>query len=418
MTPAWEYWSAMVEPHTTNRVDSSQQAVDVIYIAYLLSLSRNTTRYQHSMALARRFRLEVILAKGPCPEELAANAKVLTCPGGGLKILGRFCYFVGVLFLLVRARYRASQGDKRLLVITTHQPLCILAGAIAQRVLGMQWVADIFDVPALGLEITQKGRTSWINSFCSLPRIMITEGAYRVLKNADLVLCTLVPDALARCSIPPERIVALTNGVELHPYAAAPRGNVGDVFEVLYVGAVLRIRGVDTMLDACRIILDRVPGLRLSLVGPSEPGDQKWLHRRVAELELDSTVSITGELPHDEVLRRVRDADLCLFPFPRNYATEFIYPVKVLEYIAAGRTVIASDLPGVNRIIEDGRSGILVKPDDPQALADAIYNLWKSPELRRSLAANARAAAPKFEWTRINGQMLDALLSISAKGCQ
>ncbi|MGH9732006.1 MAG: glycosyltransferase [Candidatus Acidiferrales bacterium] len=244
-----------------------------------------------------------------------------------------------------------------------------------------------------------------------MPRIMITEVAYRVLKKADLVLCTLVPQALARCRIPTRKIVLLTNGVELrnHPLMLASDGNGDKVFEALYVGAVLRIRGVDTMLAACRLVLERLPMLKLSLVGPSAPEDREWLDRRVAELGLGATVSITGELPHEEVLRRVHEADICLFPFPKNYATEFIYPIKVLEYMGAGRTVIASDLAGVRRIIEDGRSGILVEPDNPKALADAIYLLWSRPELRGSLAANARAATPRFEWRRINGQMLEAL---------
>lgn len=407
----------MAGPNAMYAPGGSDRGVVVIYVAYVLSLSRNTTRYQHSMALARRFSLQVLLAKGPYPEDLAANAKVLICPGANFKFVGRFFYFFWVLLLLGRARYRSGRkgGDGRLLLVTTHQPLCIVAGVLAQRILRVRWVADVFDVPALGLEIMQGGRKSWIRWVCSVPRILLTEVAYRVLKNADLVLCTLVPDALARCRIPIGKVVALTNGVELrdYPLKLASDRNGTDVFEVLYVGAVLRIRGVNTMLDACGLLLGRLPGLRLWLVGPSPSEELGWLDRRIADLGLKTVVSVTGELAHDEVIRRVHEADICLFPFPKNYATEFIYPVKVLEYIGAGRTVIASDLPGVRRIIEDGRSGILVEPGNPRALADAMYALWKSPELRGSLAANARAAAPKFEWDRINGQMLEALHALT-----
>lgn len=403
----------MARPEGTPTTCRSDRTAEVIYAPYALSFSRNTTRYQHSMAFARRFRLQVILAKGPFPEELAANASVLICPGGNLKFVGRFFYFFWILLFVGRARYRSGRkgGDGRLLLVTTHQPLWIVAGVLAQRIFRVTWVADVFDVPALSLEITQGDRKSLTRWVCSAPRVLLTEVAYRVLKNADLVLCTLVPDALARCKIPTGKVVALTNGVELrdYPLTLESDGNGTDAFEVLYVGAVLRIRGANTMVDACGLLLGRVPGLRLFLVGPSEPEEREWLDRRVAELGLEAVVSIVGELPHDEVLRLVRKADLCLFPFPKNYATEFIYPVKVLEYMGAGRTVIASDLPGVRRIIEDGRSGILVEPGNPRALADAMYDLWKSPELRGTLAANARAAAPKFEWGRINWQMLEAL---------
>lgn len=410
--PREECWDA-VGPHVMETTGRSGPEMRVIYVAYVLSLSRNSTRYQHSMALARRFNLQVVLAKGPCPAELAASADVMICPGGSLKFVGRFVYFFCVLVLLARARFRSGQrgSDGRFLLITTHQPLCIMAGILGQRILRVKWVADIFDVPALGLEITQRGRKSWIRRLCSLPRLIITEVSYHVLKSADLVLCTLVPDALARCSIPPERLVALTNGIELRNCAPAVATHVNreDAFEVLYVGAVLRIRGVDTMLDACSLLRGRLPGLRLLLVGPSEPEEQRWLHRRILELGLEAAVSVTGELPHDETIRRVHSADICLFPFPTNYATEFIYPVKVFEYMAAGRATIASDLAGVRRVIEDGRSGVLVEPGNPQALADAIHRLWRCPDLRALLATNARAAVPKFDWQRINGQMLEAL---------
>lgn len=364
------------------------------------------------MALAREFRLQVILGKGPYPEELAASAEVRICSGANLKIIGRWIYLTWVLLLVVRSRYCSRPRDSgALLLITTYQPICILVGALAQRLLGVTWVADVFDVPALGLEITRGDSKSSLRRLCSIPRRLLTELAYRSLKRADLVLCTLVPDALTRCAIRAEKIVALTNGVELHhpPLAVVSDGGDREVFEVLYVGAVLRIRGVDTMLDACDLLHGRLPGLRLLLVGPSEAEDSKWVHRRIAELGLQTAVSVTGELPHGEVLRRVSEADLCLFPFPKNYATEFIYPVKVLEYIGAGRTVVASDLPGIRRIIENGYSGLLVEPGSPRALADAMYSLWKSPELRATLAANARVAAARFEWNKINVQMVEAL---------
>ena len=369
------------------------------------------------MALARRFHLEVILAKGPYPKELAANSSVRICPYANLKYVGRYFYFFWVLLLVGRARYRSGRkgDDDCLLFVTTHQPLCILAGALAQLLLHVRWVADVFDVPALGLEITQGIQNSWIRWLSSIPRRLLTEISYRALKRADLVLCTLVPDALARCSISDRKVLLLTNGIELRDYSStvASNGNHAEVFELLYIGAILRIRGVDTMLDACRLLVDSLPGLRLTLVGRSEPEELRWLERRVAELGLKAAVSITGELPHEEVLRRVHEADICLFPFPRNYATEYIYPVKVLEYIGAGKAVIASDLIGVRRIIEDDHSGILVEPGNPQALASAICELWKNSELRVTLGANARAAAPKFEWNRINGQMLEALHTLT-----
>lgn len=404
----------MAGPNATCDRGGSGPAVDVIYATLDLPRSRNTTRYQHVMALARGFRLQVLLQKPLYPKELAAIADIRICPGGSTRFLGNLFYLVWALVRVAGSRYRARRADvnhRGLLLVTTYQPVCILAGALAKGALGVKWVADIFDVPALVLDIALHNGRPPVPGAYTILLPLLTEIAYRALKRTDLVLCTLVPDALARCAIAPGKLLALTNGVVLSdsfPTGAADRKR-GEAFEVLYVGSVLRIRGLDTMLDACSLLRNRVPGLRLVLVGPSDPQEQEWLEERVAELGLEENVLFTGELPHGEALSRVHEADLCLFPFPKNYQTDFIYPVKIFEYMAAGKAVIASNLAGVRRIIQDGRSGILVDPSNPRALADAIYLLWKSPGFRTSLAANARAAMPRFEWNRINGQMLEAL---------
>jgi glycosyltransferase involved in cell wall biosynthesis len=84
-------------------------------------------------------------------------------------------------------------------------------------------------------------------------------------------------------------------------------------------------------------------------------------------------------------------------------------PVKLFEAMAAGRPVIASDLPVLREIITDGENGLLVQPEDPQAWIQAIRRLQKSPQLAAEIAGNARKTAQSYSWDRRAAGILEKI---------
>ena len=92
--------------------------------------------------------------------------------------------------------------------------------------------------------------------------------------------------------------------------------------------------------------------------------------------------------------------DVCAMPHPytAHYATA-TSPLKLFEYMASGRAIVASDLPGWSDVVCDGESALLVPPDDADALADAIQSLHDDPALRARLAACARQIVfERYTW--------------------
>ncbi len=182
----------------------------------------------------------------------------------------------------------------------------------------------------------------------------------------------------------PTRIRVVTNGVEPSPPAA-----VGDAPAIgptpdgpLRVAMIAQLRpqkGHDVLLDAVARISDPVL-VTLAGVGP----EQARIAERIRQLGLGSRVQLVGFV--EDVSGLLGASDVVVLPSRFEGL-----PLAVLEAMAAGRAVIGSRVPGTADVIDDGRTGLLVPPADPAALASAIERLARDPELRTRLGDAGRA---------------------------
>lgn len=178
------------------------------------------------------------------------------------------------------------------------------------------------------------------------------------------------------------------------PGKAAARASLGwpaDAFVVGYMGRLHTMKmdkGVGTLIDA----LKQVEGAVLALVGgPDDMAEQ--FRRYWLSLGLDGARFINaGQVSPDKVPLYLSAFDVCAMPFP--WTEHFAYyasPIKLFEYMAARRAIVASDLPSVAEVVKDGESALLVPPGDMTALAAALMRLRDDPALRERLAACAHA---------------------------
>jgi glycosyltransferase involved in cell wall biosynthesis len=127
---------------------------------------------------------------------------------------------------------------------------------------------------------------------------------------------------------------------------------------------------------------------------------------------LSHAVEVTGPLPQAEAARRLTEATVAVAPYP---ADPFFYfsPLKVVECMAAGLPVVTSDQGDLPRML--GGTGVLVAPDDEQALREAVLHLLRVDELRRCLGTAARARALRlFTWDRV-AENVTALAEVCAR---
>jgi glycosyltransferase involved in cell wall biosynthesis len=177
---------------------------------------------------------------------------------------------------------------------------------------------------------------------------------------------------------------------------------------VAYAGHLYAWKGVDVLLHA----LAHVAKARGLIVGghAKEP-DLGRLKALATELGIGDRVTFTGMVEPARVARFLRQADVLALPNPASaISTQFTSPLKLFEYMAAGRPIVASDLPSIREVLQHEADALLVTPGDPAAMAAAIERLITNPSLSARLAAAALAAAPAYSWDR-RAERLEALLN-------
>ena len=213
--------------------------------------------------------------------------------------------------------------------------------------------------------------------------------------------------AFVDAGLPPGRVRVAHDGVRRArfdhlPERDAARRETGwpaDAFIVGYVGR-LHTMGMDKGVGALVDALAQLDGAALALVGgPDDMADalrRRWLAHGLPE----AGFLYAGQVTPERVPLYLRAFDVCAMPFPwtQHYAY-YASPLKLFEYMAAGRPVGASDLPALADVVRDGDTALLVPPGDADALAAALARLRADAGLRDRLAANARAhALAHYTW--------------------
>jgi glycosyltransferase involved in cell wall biosynthesis len=165
-----------------------------------------------------------------------------------------------------------------------------------------------------------------------------------------------------------------------------------------YAGHLYAWKGVDAILHA----LPLVPSARALIVGGHEKEpDLARLKNLTHQLGVESRVTFTGQVEPARVPELLARAMILVLPNPASaISTRFTSPLKLFEYMAAGRAIVASDLPAIREILADGRNALLVEPGDPQAIADAVERLIEDHAFAQRLARAAHADASQYTWAR------------------
>ncbi len=171
-------------------------------------------------------------------------------------------------------------------------------------------------------------------------------------------------------------------------------------FPVLFVGRLVARKGVSTLIQAARRLVDTV-GIRVAIIG--EGPERPALEAQVAREGLQGAVELRGRVSSTELLQAYQEAGVLVLPavVDARGDTEGL-GVVLLEAMSCGTPVVASDIGGITDIVTHDQNGLLVPPGDPAALAAAIERLAKDPGLWLRLAeAGRRRFRDNFSWEAI-----------------
>jgi phosphatidyl-myo-inositol alpha-mannosyltransferase len=190
------------------------------------------------------------------------------------------------------------------------------------------------------------------------------------------------------------------NGVDVGRFAGAKPADLGEGAKVLFVGRLDERKGFTIAVAAFgRLAVDR-PGLRLIVVGDGP--ERSAIGGLPADVR--DRVTMLGAIPNVDLPPLVKACDLYVGTSIGGES----FGVVLVEAMAAGVPVVASDIPGYDEVVTDGVEGLLVPPSDPAAIVRAVERILDDPGLAARFSAAGRARAKMFDW-RLVGARLEEL---------
>ncbi len=171
---------------------------------------------------------------------------------------------------------------------------------------------------------------------------------------------------------------------------------------VLFVGRLEKRKGLRFLLRAWSSVLERHPRARLVVVGRGRPLEG---YKRFADRQgwSPSDVVFAGYVAAEDLPRYYQRADVFCAP---NTGQES-FGIVLLEAMAAGAPIVASNIPGYRDVVVHEEHGLLVPPSDAGAIAAAISSLLDSTEVREAMGLSGQARARLYDWPRVAAQVLD-----------
>ena len=238
-----------------------------------------------------------------------------------------------------------------------------------------------------------------------------------ICSRADLTLVVSTPlrDHLIEHGVEPRRLVVMVNGADPERFSPDHSGaairlryGLGKRIVVGFSGVLRRWHGLDALLAALAPIDPQEIDWHLLIVGDGPCRAE--LEGQIGQAALGDRVTITGRVPHEDIPEYVAAFDIAVSPRATFYAS----PMKILEYMAMGRAIIAPDGENIRDILIDGEEALLVPPGDREALRAAIERLARDEALRARFASRVRAkVVSTLNWRRNAEEVLTLMSRIA-----
>jgi glycosyltransferase involved in cell wall biosynthesis len=175
---------------------------------------------------------------------------------------------------------------------------------------------------------------------------------------------------------------------------------------VLFMGTIYRFSGLDRVISDFPKLLEHQPRSKLLVVGWGE--DEERLKKLAIDCGVSGNVVFTGLQPYSLLPDIIRSSDVCINPFEVNAITRDILPNKLFQYLACGKPLVATRLPGTEPFLSGEDDGVVYLPS-PEIIYQ-LLELIEDPVRRLALGKNAASAVEhKYDWKQIAHKMIDAI---------
>jgi phosphatidylinositol alpha-mannosyltransferase len=300
-------------------------------------------------------------------------------------------------------------------------PVCIQPGAWRQvmRVVD-RFAPDLIHVheplsPSLSMPASWSSRAPVVATFHAYCPRRLEAGMYSVVAAClrpwsrrfalKLAVSEAAASSIARRVAPPVHVVP--NGVDVERFAHATPKVLATGPKVLFVCRLDQRKGFDTLLRAFGLLIDRIPGVQCIVAGDGP-------HRAAlagVPPQVRARVTMLGDVPAEELPSVYAAADVFV-ACARGHES---FGIVLLEAMAAGLPIVASNIAGYREVVRHDREAWLIEPDDAEGVARAVARILTCPELARRLAEGGRVRVADFQWDFIADQIERLYVSVTER---
>lgn len=222
--------------------------------------------------------------------------------------------------------------------------------------------------------------------------------------NALTVVSHAMKKTVVAMGIDPDKVEVIPMGVDLKGLFTPDPGVQRKTDELLFVGRLVEVKGLQTLFDAMPKVLAKYPGIRLIVAGAGPLESE--LRASAKKLDIADRVDFRGMVMQSKLPELYRQATMAVFPFVvTKSGIQEGFGLVVVEAMGCGCPVIAGDLPALHDTVIHEENGLLFESGNSQALADAIIRMLADPDLCFRLAGEGRRrVVQKFDWEIVAGK--------------
>lgn len=227
---------------------------------------------------------------------------------------------------------------------------------------------------------------------------LTTQKAHK-LATVNVALSPVMAKRIQAHGVSSQKVVMIPNGIHpseiglIHPDLPEVKHWQTHPLKLLFIGRLDPVKGMDILLESLRLLRQEKINVSLTIVGIGRPKDYESITSFVTQHGLGSVVKTIQSQPRNQLAIHYADSHLVVVP-----SRDEALPTVVLEAMACGRPVVGTNVSGIDFLIQDGKTGIIVAPNSPSALANALAYLNSDREEMASMANESLKRAQQFDW--------------------
>jgi len=236
-------------------------------------------------------------------------------------------------------------------------------------------------------------KIKFVGGYRFLTRLVtIPHEKYVLSKIQNIIVCSQFNKEIIN-SMTSSKVYVIPNGVNL-PSIQNIQSRSLPMSSIFYVGMLLKSKGVDILISAIPIIKKSIPDACLYIAGAGK--EEAKLKNLVKELNVEGNVKFLGFITEEEKYAYYKSIDI--FVLPSLFEP---FGIVLLEAMACGKPIVASNVGGIPYIVEDGKTGLLFESENVEDLAEKIVTLLKDKESREKMGKAGKERAKEFTWEKV-----------------